>query len=276
MLSKRHPFEPEMVPIPAGSFFMGMSDRQVDWLAAHVDQGKMWKRKGYFSREQPQHEVILPGFYIGRCPVMVGEYRAFVNAAGYLERRYWTDIGWEWLVAAGRRKPGLWDDKVWTWNDRLPVVGVSWHEAYAFCQWLSQATGRDYRLPSEAEWEKAARGTDDRLFPWGDVFDATRCNTRTSALKRTTPVGRYSPTGDSPYGCVDMAGNVSEWTLSQFKPYPFAPDDSRDDPHGDAERVIRGGSWHSPVLRVRVVARGLNDPFFWDNDVGFRCACSWM
>jgi formylglycine-generating enzyme required for sulfatase activity len=97
---------------------------------------------------------------------------------------------------------------------------------------------------------------------------------RASGLQRTTPVGAYSPTGNSPFGCADVAGNVSEWTASQYRPYPYDAGDGRDDPAGEVERTTRGGSWHSPVLRARTVSRGMNDPFFTDNDLGFRCACS--
>ena len=275
MPSPEHqPFEPEMVQIPAGPFLMGTGDQQIDWLARDMDMARKWREKGYFCREQPQHTVTLPDCHIGKYPVTVGEYRAFIDAGGYLHRRCWTEAGWEWRGAGSFVNPRFWDDEKWTGDDRLPVVGVSWYEAYAYCQWLSEATGRDYRLPTEAEWEKAARGTDGRLFPWGDAFDPSRCNARASDLQRTVPVGQYSPGGDSSYGCADMAGNVSEWTMSRHKAYPYDADDGRNDPAGDAERVTRGGSWHSPVLRVRVVSRGMNDPFFTDNDLGFRCAHS--
>ena len=204
----------------------------------------------------------------------VREYRAFVDEAGYLHRQHWTPAGWRWREKTGTVKPAHWDDERWTGDDRLPVVGVSWYEAYAYCRWLSELTGRDYRLPTEAEWEKAARGADGRLYPWGDVFDASRCNTRASGVDRTTPVGQYSPRGDSLYGCADMVGNVSEWTLSQYKPYPYDADDGRDDLVGEAERVTWGGSWHTPAIRARAAARGCNDPFFTDDDLGFRCVRS--
>ncbi len=95
---------------------------------------------------------------------------------------------------------------------------------------------------------------------------------RASGLGRTAPVGWFSPAGDSPYGCAEMVGTVSEWTLTRFTPYPYQAGDGRDDPQGDVERVIRGGSWHSPVLRARTSSRGMNDPFFADNDLGLRCA----
>jgi formylglycine-generating enzyme required for sulfatase activity len=263
-----------MIHIPAGPFLMGTSDQQIDRLAQDLDAAKQWREKGYFGREQPQHTVALPDYYIGKYPVTVGEFRRFVEAGGYRHGRYWTEAGWAWREAEGVTKPEHWDDAQWTGDDRLPVVGVSWYEAHAYCQWLSETTGHDYRLPTEAEWEKAACGTDGRLYPWGDAFDVSRCNTRASELNHTLPVGQYSPTGDSPYGCVEMVGNVSEWTMSKYRPYPYDANDERDDPAGDTERATRGGSWHSPVLRARAVSRGMNDPFFTDNDLGFRCACS--
>ena len=150
------------------------------------------------------------------------------------------------------------------------MVGVSWYEAVAYCRWLSMETGNPYRLPTEAEWEKAARGTDGRLYPWGNDFVAELCNTRANNLGRTELVGSHSPDSDSPYGCADMVGNVSEWNLSQFKPYPYVAGDGRNKEEVETERVLRGGSWFQPALRARAVSRGMNDPFFIDNDVGFR------
>jgi formylglycine-generating enzyme required for sulfatase activity len=268
------PFEPAMMWIPSGSFVMGTGEQQIELLAVQFELARVWREKGRFSREQPQHTVALNGYWIGRYPVTVGQYRAFLEAGGYARRSFWTRAGWAWCQAVGRTQPDLWDDAVWAGDDRLPVVGVSWFEAYAYCQWLGEVAGRDYRLPSEAEWEKAARGTDGRPFPWGDLFDPGRCNTRVNGLGRTQPVGHCSPAGDSPYGCAEMVGNVSEWTASWFVSYPYRVDGGREDPAGESERVTRGGSWHSPVLRARTVSRGMNDPFFTDSDLGFRCACS--
>ena len=263
--------EPVMMYIPAGPFLMGISDRQIDELARVNDLAKKWKKKGYFRREQPQHTVTLASYYMSKYPVTVGEYRVFVEAEGYQTSRYWTKAGWAWRETTGRVEPAFWREEIWVGDDRLPVVGVSWYEARAYCQWLREETGGLYRLPMEAEWEKAARGTDGRLYPWGDEFEAWRCNTRASGLKRTVAVGQHSPAGESPYGCAEMGGNASEWTLSEYRQYPYDGDDGRNEEEGEGERVIRGGAWYKTVLRARTVARGMNDPFFSDDDVGFRC-----
>ena len=202
-----------------------------------------------------------------------GAVWGFVLAGGYQQCHYWTGDGWAWREAHDRAQPDLWEEKRWTADDRLPVVGTTWYEAHAFCRWLAEASGLGYRLPTEAEWEKAARGTGGSLFPWGDAFDSGHCNARPAGIGQMTPVGQYSPV-NSPYGCADMAGNVSEWTASEFRSYPYRVTDGRDDPEEKSQRVTRGGSWHSPILRVRTVSRGMNDPSFSDNDLGFRCARS--
>jgi formylglycine-generating enzyme required for sulfatase activity len=259
-----------MVAIPAGGFLMGISDRQIDRLVKRDEGAKRWRGKGRFGREQPQHAVELPGYQIGKYPVTVGEYRAFVATGGYQDSRHWTEAGWAWRISVDRLQPAHWGE-MWAGDDGLPVVGVSWYEAMAYCRWLSEARGKGYRLPSEAEWEKAARGTAGWLYPWGDEFDGGRCNTRETGLERTEPVGRRSPAGESPYGVAEMAGNASDWTLSQYRRYPYDRNDGREETEGAVERVIRGGSWFKPALRARTVARGMNDPLFADTDVGFRC-----
>ena len=146
-----------------------------------------------------------------------------------------------------------------------PVTHVSWHDAVAFCEWLTKATGRAFRLPSEAEWEKAARGGDGRIYPWGnEAPDESRCNFNMN-VKDTTPVGQYSPAGDSPYGCVDMAGNVWEWTRSLWgkdsdKPSSGIPTGQAGRAggfvRGDDTRVLRGGSFDLEQRGVRCAFRG--------------------
>jgi formylglycine-generating enzyme required for sulfatase activity len=185
----------------------------------------------------------------------------------------------EWLRASGARIPVTWRGGALAPEQaRHPVVDVSWDDALAFANWLSAATGTRWQLPAEAQWEKAARGTDGRVFPWGDSFDAARCNVREAGRAGTTPVGMY-PAGASPYGVLDMAGNVWEWTRSLQAPYPYVDDDGRNDadrpvdPGGILGRLLarfRGRSAGSMPRETRRVLRG----GCYANPEGFaRCAC---
>jgi formylglycine-generating enzyme required for sulfatase activity len=154
-----------------------------------------------------------------------------------------------------------------------------WKEALAFCAWLGETTGRAIRLPTEAEWEKAARGPDGWIYPWGDrPPDHTLCNFDRNFFD-TTPAGRYSPQGDSPYGCADMAGNVWEWCQTKYKPYPYRAADGREDlqpdggldgPRAYDRRVVRGGSFIYDRQEVRCAARYRSNPAHRDRHIGFR------
>jgi formylglycine-generating enzyme required for sulfatase activity len=210
-----------------------------------------------FDWEQPQHKVDLPEFYIGKYPITNAQYEAFVQSTGRSALKHWAN------------------DQAPSGKANHPVVYVSWRDALAFCEWLSKETGKAVRLPSEAEWEKAARGTDGRIYPWGDKSPTDDlCNFSTN-VGDTTPVGTYSPQGDSPYGCVDMAGNVREWTRSLKKSYPYDSTDGREDPDAKGGRVLRGGSW-DPVRRIVRCAyrrRGFPDDFFGPY-FGFRVVVS--
>jgi formylglycine-generating enzyme required for sulfatase activity len=202
----------------------------------------------------------LPDYHLAKTPVTNAQYAAFVEATDHRQPKHWKD----------RKPPSGKEDH--------PVVYVSWHDAVAYCRWLAEVTGRPYRLPSEAEWEKGARGTDGRIWPWGNQWDAERCNTWEGG-KRTTPVGAY-PEGASPYGLLDMAGNVWEWTRSlwgedwqepSFK-YPYDPDDGREDLEAPdtVRRVLRGGSWHNDRDSARCVERNWRLPDYSHNYLGFR------
>jgi formylglycine-generating enzyme required for sulfatase activity len=193
----------QLVRVPAGAFTMG-SDTQKDPHALDI--------------ELPQHEVYLDEYLIGKYAVTEAQFRPFVQATGL---KGWTDWG-------GQREDH-------------PAVGINWDDALGFCAWASQVTGRKVHLPTEAQWEKAARGADARIYPWGnEPPDATRCNCLANPWD-TTPAGQYSPAGDSPYGCADMAGGIWQWTSSVFKPYPYKADDGREDlADRGAERVLRG------------------------------------
>ena len=237
---------PEVVEVPAGSFLMGSTDQQI---ADAVSQGA---NASWITNEQPQHTLTLPAYWIGKTEVTNAQFRPFVEGDGYTNRAYWTEAGWAWQQAEKITQPAYWNDVTWNGSD-YPVVGVSWFEAVAYCRWLSQKIGIDIRLPSEAEWEKAARGSDGRIYPWGNTWDAKRANSNESGLKKTT-VGSY-PTGASPYGALDMAGNVWEWCATKWqKPYPYQLEDEWQATYLESNtdyRVLRGGSLWNDSTRVR-------------------------
>jgi formylglycine-generating enzyme required for sulfatase activity len=239
---------PEMVAVPAGPFTMGTLKEHIPALME-----KYGGEAGWYEDEVEQHEPELPAFEIGKYPATNREYQAFVRGAGY-------------------RPPEGWDgDEYPAGKGDHPVVNVSWRDAVAYCRWLSEQTKRSFRLPTEAEWEKAARGTDGRQYPWGDEFDPSRCNTSEGQSRGTTPVGQY-PTGASPYGALDMAGNVWEWCSSIYKPYPYDPGDGRENPEGEGSRALRGGSWRDGQHGARCAFRAGAPPGRWYDSVGFRCA----
>ena len=227
--------------VPSGSFLMG-SDKVRDPQAQ--------------DREFPQHQVTLPGYWIGRYPVTVSQFRAFVKASGYQP----TDTG----SLRGR--------------GNHPVAVVTWHDALAFCNWLSEQTEILVTLPSEAEWEKAARGSDGRIYPWGnEPPDKSRCNAG-RRTEKSTPVDRYSPQGDSPYGCADMAGNVWEWTRSLLRKYPYDPRDGREalktEFGSNNLRVLRGGSFLDEEKHVRCACRSWHTSSSRGRCGGFRVIAS--
>ncbi|MHB1354737.1 MAG: formylglycine-generating enzyme family protein [Anaerolineae bacterium] len=226
------------VRVPAGEFTMGSSD--ADW--------------GSDYDEKPQHKVHLDEYMIGKYEVTVAQYGAFVRATGY--------------NASNDSSPAGKGDH--------PVTMVSWDDAVAFCRWASEVTGRDVRLPTEAEWEKAARGTDARIYPWGsEPPDNNRCNYENKV--GTMPVGSYSPAGDSPYGCADIAGNVWEWVSDWYQKnyYLTAPNSNPTGPTNGDSRVLRGGGWYGYCYYNRTADRTYSVfPDSRSYDYGFRCAVS--
>lgn len=254
--SPRADFEPEMVRIPAGPFLMG-SDKNKD--------------KKAYDDELPQHMLELPEYWIGKYPVTNRQYQVFIQESNY-------------------RPPPNWDgDQYPEGKADHPVVHVTWHDALAYCDWLREKTGKPYTLPSEAEWEKAARGPDGRIYPWGNIWDPARCNSKKGGVGGTTSVGQYSPQGDSPYGCADMAGNAREWTRSLYGRldsktlgvkdrfnYPYKFDDGRENLKAtdDWIRVLRGGSFNSNDWGMRAAVRHRLNPYSRNGNGGFRLAIS--
>jgi formylglycine-generating enzyme required for sulfatase activity len=245
----RQPFEPEMILIPAGEFLMGSDPK---------------KGEDASDNEQPQHTLYLPDYYLAKTPVTQAQYAAFVQATGHRA----PNVGENWA------EPYNWSGSTPPrGKENHPVVLVSWHDAVAYCNWLAEVTGKPYRLPSEAEWEKGARGSDGRIYPWGNQWDAKRCNTYEGGKGDTTPVGAY-PHGASTYGLLDMAGNVWEWTRSVYKDYPYVSGDGREDLESGGSRVVRGGSWFDIQRLVRCAYRYRHDPDLWSYYGGFRVVVS--
>jgi formylglycine-generating enzyme required for sulfatase activity len=248
---------PPLITIPAGPFLMG-SDKRQDSEAP--------------DDETPQYQVGVDAFQIAKYPVTVAEYALAVQAgavreplASYLD---WSR-GVDWATQLRRIDHS--------------VVCVSWEGANAYIAWLKAATGQDgWRLPTEAEWEKAARWDpqrqQSRLYPWGDTFDMARANTKESDLQRTAPVGSYPASdahrsGASPYGVEEMAGNVWECTSSLYRPYPYVRDDGREDRDSNNSRTLRGGSWKATAEAARATHRsGVDGPSDSDYTMGFRLA----
>jgi formylglycine-generating enzyme required for sulfatase activity len=188
--------------------------------------------------EYPQHPLELPEYWIGRFPVTNEQYNAFIQA----QKAQHPVRGWQ------HKKDH-------------PMVNVSWDDVIAHCKWLNDRYRADlpknlvFRLPTEAEWEKAARGEYANEWPWGNEFDAAKCNSSEGEADSTTPVGAYAPQGDSPYGAADMAGNVWKWTHSLFKEYPYDTKDGREKEDNRCYRVLRGGAFESSYRVVRAVCR---------------------
>lgn len=232
----------DMALIPAGEFIMGNNGRSRAEGEGDLD-------------ERPSRKVHLDAFYIDRYEVTNTGYKRFVDATGH-------------------RMPVKWKDGTYPLDKGdHPVVYVSWTDAYSYCRWVGK------RLPSEEEWEKAARGTDGRHFPWGNEFDPMKANTPQYWLNirkagGTMPVGSFKE-GRSPYGLYDMSGNVYEWTENWYKPYPG--NRSPNVHYGEKNKVMRGGSWYDCLsygcgLSSPVYNRTRFTPEIRNNNTGFRCA----
>ncbi len=220
-----------MVKIPAGAFTMGS------------DKGN--------PEAGPPHQVDVPDFEIDKFEVTNADFGVFAQAAGY-------------QTFAEQKGYTSWKDQAGAGKENHPAVMITWDDAVAYCKWAGK------RLPTEAEWEKAARGQDGRTFPWGNDWDPTKANVKETGLRGTAAVGSFGA-GASPYGVEDMAGNVWEWTADWYKAYPN--NTTPDNYYGEKFRVTRGGGWFDEEAQVRSFNRNAADPTKTANDdLGFRCA----
>jgi gamma-glutamyl hercynylcysteine S-oxide synthase len=252
----RHPDPDSMIHIPAGGFWQG--DHHPNRL----------------DNEQPAHWVELPDYWIAPTPVTCGQYQQFIQAGGYRQPRWWSEAGWAWLQTQTITQPTYWQPELAA--SRHPVCGVSWYEADAYARFRGQ------RLPTEAEWEKAARwnGSASQTLPWGETWPdgsespiANLSGLNAQLLPGTTPVHAY-PAGRSPAGLWDCLGNVWEWTDSWFEGYPgfeSFPYNGYSKVYFDrAHRVLRGGSWATRPWSIRASFRNWYHPWTRVIFAGFR------
>ena len=250
----------EWISIPAGNFTMGSlpSDPYVQ------------------TNEQPQHTVYLDAYQISKYEITNAQYKTFMDAGGYSNSAYWTTEGWTWRTSNNITEPYYWSSGQYNSGPSFPnhpVVGVSWYEAYAFCQWAGG------HLPTEAQWEKAARGTSDtNYWPWGTTWDASKCNssynTAPDTFAYSSPVGLFS-SGQSPYGVYDMAGNVYEWCNDWYGSTYYNDPGANSNPIGPttgSNRVLRSGTFTQTVRYYRTVERWYNPPEHLSYGDGFRIA----
>jgi formylglycine-generating enzyme required for sulfatase activity len=226
--------------------------------------------KGFYERELPRHRVLLDAYYVDRYEVTNALFERFVKATGHRTAAEREGHGWVWRQTEWVKVDGA------AWRTPSgpgslaapthPVVQVSWDDAEAYCRWAGK------RLPTEAEWEKAARGAEGRIYPWGEAWDPAKAN-GDGTVKATSPVGSY-PGGVSPYGVHDMAGNVSEWVADWYDKdyYQRSPQRNPKGPDSGQTRVLRGGSWDHAPFGLRAAGR-LHDPSgVYHVDLGVRCA----
>jgi len=249
--------------VPAGPFVMGSADD--DEMAYD------------FEKPQRLNDCITNGFLISRYPITNAQFAAFVGAGGYRERRYWTEAGWEEKERQEWMGP---DDYGEPYGLPNHPVGVSWYEAVAFCRWLTgqlrqsgeTRASEEITLPTESQWEKAARGTDGRRYPWGDEADPHWANYNETGIGTTSAAGCF-PGGASPYGVEGMSGNVWEWCRTKREgSYEDYQDDN--DLEGDAARVLRGGAFFNGARDVRCAYRSWFNPFKRRRSLGFRVVAS--
>lgn len=237
-----------MMLIPAGPFTMGAS---IDQVFAECKKFRDDCEREWYTVEAPAHTVDLPDFYIDVYEVTNAGYKACETAGACQPPR----------INNSATHPDYYGNVEY---NNYPVINVNWENARSYCEW------RGARLPTESEWEKAARGTDGRTYAWGEGLDTTLTNYFDSKIGDPMAVGSYE-TGKSPYGLYDMTGNVWEWTADWFEPYPGG-DPAGSTEYGQKGRVLRGGGWLDPGNSLHATFRGGLNPEHSFGNIGFRCA----
>jgi formylglycine-generating enzyme required for sulfatase activity len=270
----RDPHHVPMVYVPAGRFMMGSASTEIEAVYQQAEREDSAAEREWFTRETPQHpQLISAPFWLDLTPVTNASYAAFVEAGGYRPRygeteqeSYWTPAGLAWLRSSGKTGP---TDHFASTKPEQPRVGICWHEAHAYCRW------RGGRLPTEAEWEWAARGPDSRTYPWGNDFISAQAEVvyLENSGGKTAPVGEGLRTrAKSWVGALDMSGNVWEWVSSFYRPYPYESTDEREVADAPDFRVLRGGGWFNPATNLRAAFRFRFDDIDQMSALGFRCA----
>jgi formylglycine-generating enzyme required for sulfatase activity len=270
---------PDMVYIPAGYVEIGSSDQEISQAmeifknAENIEPVHNW-----FDDEVPKHKVWMEAFYLDKYEVTNREYMKFVRAGGYSKEIFWSADGLEWLSEKEISAPECFDDSRFNDPDH-PIVCINWYEASAYAKWAGK------RLPTEAEWERAARGESKRMFPWGDDASADngyRANYHPGGEAQdkdghrfTAPVTAF-PNGVSPFGIFQMAGNVWEWCEDWYGEnyYAKSPKKNPYGPRNGLEKIVRGGSWLNSIISIRTPYRSYVDPKLRYSHIGLRCARS--
>ena len=252
-----------------------------------TDEAQAWRRGEGSTEGQKQQAMQVRAFVVGKTDEELQQFGSQFSFTSeqiqfFILIRDCSDVEFEQMLEKQFPSGTIYDQPA-EWqninfnNPRQPVVGISWFEARAYCNWLTACagaeTGRIYRLPTEVEYEAAARGLAGRVYCYGDKFDSAKCNTFESHIRRTTPVGIFD--NATPEGAYDLTGNVWSWTLSIFDqdrfPYPYVVGDDREDIHATGvRRPLRGGSWYGSQGGARAVYRGDNNPYYRYDDVGLR------
>ena len=243
-----------------------------EWCEIPAGEVTLISKRGWTPNYIPQGEsksYSVNAFCISKYPITNAQYKLFIEADGYEMREWWTDAGWDQCVKENWIEPRYWQDETWN-EDKQPVVGVSWYEAVAFCQWLSAVRGERIMLPTEQQWQRAAQGDDGRAYPWGDEWDGARCNNSVPPCesRQTTPVRQFEKLGDSPFGVVDMVGNIGEWCLTGYK-------SGNVDLNIKDARVLRGGTWgYNDLKNLCVTNRNATVLTNRSSNYGLRIVCA--